>query len=41
MERDEEKIALINKETPVNEMFKVFFLEQLDEYTYHSFMAKW
>ena len=34
------KIALITKETPVNEMFK-YFLKLLNDYTYHSFMAKW
>lgn len=34
------KIALVTKETPVNQMFK-YFLELLKDYTYHSFMAKW
>ena len=34
------KIALVTKETPVNDMFQ-YFLELLKEYTYHSFMAKW
>lgn len=38
--QERSKIALINKETPVNEMFK-YFLELLEGYTYHSFMAKW
>lgn len=33
------KISLVTKETPVNEMFK-YFLDLLDKYTYHSFMAK-
>ena len=33
------KIALVTKETPVNEVFK-YFLELLKDYTYHSFMAK-
>lgn len=30
----------MTKETPVNEMFK-YFLDLLDKYSYHSFMAKW
>lgn len=34
------KISLVTKETPVNEMFK-YFLDLLDKYSYHSFMAKW
>ena len=34
------KIALVVKETPVVEMFQ-YFLELLNDYTYHSFMAKW
>lgn len=38
--QERSKIALINKETPVNEMFK-YCLELLEGYTYHSFMAKW
>ena len=33
------KIALVVKETPVVEMFQ-YFLEVLNDYTYHSFMVK-
>ena len=37
---EQRKISLVIKETPVHEMFK-YFLDLLDKYTYHSFMAKW
>ena len=34
------KIALVTRETPVRELFK-YFVKLLNDYTYHTFMAKW